>query len=155
MVYHLFVGEEHEGTQVSAHSKTNGAAYIGASSLQACIDALPEAQDLLADALQSWEPKEEKEEARQDPKQARQERMQEFESSTRGKRFLRGIELSKGFLGKKHGSGLFADEVFYLMDRTAETGQVVSTIFDVYCLAFRKGYQIAQKNAKHSGKGGA
>lgn len=147
MVYHLFVNEGHNGTQVKAHSKTNGQAFVAGDTLQDCIAALPEAQDLLEEALQSWEP-EETEDAGQDPKQARQERMREFESSGHGKRFLRSIELSKDFSGRKDTQGLFADEVFYLQDRTQEDGCLIQSLFDVYCLAFRKGYKTAQKHAK-------
>lgn len=147
MVYHLFVDEGQENIKAKAYSKDNGQAFIAGSTLQACIDKLPEAQRLLEDALQTWEP-EEQDEARQDPKQARQERMQEFESSGHGKRFLRSMELSKDFICKKNGCSLLADEIFYLLDKTEKTGHLVQTIFDVYCLAFRKGYTTAQKNAK-------
>ena len=147
MVYHLFVDEGQENIKAKAYSKDNGQAFIAANTLQACIDKLPEAQRLLEDALQTWKP-EEQDEARQDPKQKRRERMQEFENSTHGKRFLRSLELSKEFLNDKRHLDLHCTDVFYLSDRAAEDGCIIQALFDVSCLAFRKGYKQAQKNSK-------
>lgn len=147
MVYHLFVDEGQENIKAKAYSKDNGQAFIAGATLQACIDKLPEAQRLLEDALHTWKP-EEQDEARQDPKQERRERMQEFENSTYGKRFLRSLALSKEFLNDKRHFDLKCTEVFYLSDRVAEDGCIMQALFDISCLAFRKGYKQAQKNMK-------
>lgn len=147
MVYHLIVDEGQENIKAKAYSKDNGQAFIAGSTLQACIDKLPEAQRLLEDALRTWEPGEQEKPLR-DPKQERRERMQEFENSTHGKRFLRSLALSKEFLNDKRHLNLRLTEMFYLSDRAAEDGCIIQAFFDVSCLAFRNGYKQAQKNSK-------
>lgn len=150
---HFIIDEERRQTVTAdALSKEDAAIFITAPTMPEALELIPEGEALAAAACENWKPEEGKEEARQDPKQARQERMQYFESSGHGKRFLRSMELSKDFIGKKNGCGLLADEVFYLLDKTEKTGHLVQTIFDVYCLAFRKGYTTAQKHIKEKNR---
>lgn len=147
--FHFIIDEERRQTVTAdALSKENAAIFITAPTMPDALELIPEGEALAAAACENWKP----EEARQDPRKERQERMHYFESSGHGKRFLRSMELSKDFIGKKNGCSLLADEVFYLLDKTEKTGHLVQTIFDVYCLAFRKGYTTAQKHIKEKNR---
>lgn len=146
---HFLINEQKEPkVYAEALSQEDAVIFITAPTMQAAQDLIPEGEAQAAAACEKWKPEEAPQDPPQDPREERQERMQYFESSGHGKRFLRSIELSKDFIGKKNGCSLLADEVFYLLDKTEKTGHLVQTIFDVYCLAFRKGYTTAQKHIK-------
>lgn len=150
---HFLINEQKEPkVYAEAVSQEDAVIFITAPTMQAAQDLIPEGEARAAAACENWKPEEAPQDPPQDPRKERQERMQYFESSGHGKRFLRSIELSKDFVGKKHGSGLLADEVFYLSDRTQSDGRIITTLFDVYCLAFRKGYTTAQKHIKEKNK---
>lgn len=74
--------------------------------------------------------------------------MNEYEQTTNGKRFARGLELAHNFTSKKDKTGFYGVVQGRYLALLAYAQDIYTPIMLSYCYGFRKGY----KNAKKGGK---
>lgn len=151
--------DENSTATVTAEAFSKDAAniVITAGSLQEATNLLQEGTEKALAAMQIWTPTEapaedpveekpQEETYRKAPisVEAAQRKMEDYEATTTGRRFKRGLDLAKDFTLKHSGNGFSISQMHYLM-LAGFAGDWFETVNGSYCYGFRRGYNAAIK----------
>ena len=158
----LFMLEDGNAQTVEAQafSKETANIIITAATMQEAQELLTQGEEMARQAMRNWKPEEQPEEPAQEEEQKEHYRtapftieeanrqMDEYEQTTNGKRFCRGLELAHDFTARKDHTGFYTCTQAHYLALLGYAQDIFEAILLSYCYGFKKGY----KNAKKGGK---
>lgn len=155
ITFHIAIDDERRQTVTAdALSKEDAAIFITAASMPEALDLIPEGEALAAAACGVWEPivcSGDAEAAalpthRTAPVSIEegQNYMREFEATTAGARFVKGIKKAADFTYSHEKLGMNVQQLYYLANM-AWSYDTIGALAKAYCYAYRRGFMDAKK----------
>ena len=121
--------------------------FVTASSIEEAEKIINQAKEEAVKAMKDYKPVKTAQKINnryETPKEAAKRKMCEYEATTAGSRFKRGLELSKEFFRKKAKGGITVEQTGYLYNKAVSIS-IYEAIYNSYEYGFRQGYNIAKK----------